>query len=118
MDLADFVTNALVQIQTGVANAIDQRSDKAGVISPLSNSKIITKGEIQIVEFDVAVTASDKTDVDGHAGIKVLSLNIGGGGSTSSQLSTVSRMRFSVPVILPNGKLPKDTLINTSRSSV
>jgi hypothetical protein len=54
------------------------------------------------VEFDVAVTESDKTSAGGKAGIKVLSaVEIGGEGSKAWERSTVSRIKFSIPIIPP-----------------
>ncbi len=59
----------------------------------------------QKVEFDVAVTAEEKTtikgNVEGKAGlIKVLNITAGINGDLNTNNSTVSRVKFHVPIAL------------------
>jgi hypothetical protein len=50
----------------------------------------------------VAVTEADKTSAGGKAGIKLLpALEIGGEGSKGWERSTVSRIKFTIPVVFP-----------------
>ena len=56
---------------------------------------------IQKVEFDVAVTVTDKNSSWGKAGIRIISIELGGELSKGTELSTVSRIKFAIPVIPP-----------------
>jgi hypothetical protein len=105
MELREFITETLLSITEGVGEAIRRRlADVSGVavISPVFDGEVDWKDLVQPVEFDVAVTEADKTEGRGKGGIKVLAVaEIGGEGTKSWERSTVSRIKFSVPVILP-----------------
>ena len=60
----------------------------------------------QIVEFDVSVTASECDEAQGGLGIQVASITLGVGlsGKTEDQSSVISRLKFSVPIFLPETK--------------
>lgn len=106
MELREFVAETLVAIQEGVAEAI-HRADESktiGRINPVwrSDEKIDWKEYVQPVEFDVAVTTTDKSAAGGKGGIKVLSVvDVGAEGSKSSERSTVSRIKFTIPISAP-----------------
>jgi hypothetical protein len=106
--LDEFISATLVGIQRGVQRAIEERSKEGqtgGVINPVFGKSVeagINAGrDLQKVEFDVAVTVSDKSSKDGKAGIRVFSIELGGGASTGAEHSIVSRVKFTVPVIPP-----------------
>jgi len=113
MDLKEFITETIVQIQEGVQDAIERRSsisDAGGAINPVFlTPETYAYGDKlrQMVEFDVAITVSDRTTGEGKAGLKVWSLEIGGGASKSAEQSTVSRIKFSIPVIPPVQEIPR-----------
>lgn len=62
---------------------------------------MISMNDKQDVEFDIAVTVSDEVSGKANAGIKVLSVGIGGEGAKAAKESTVSRVKFTVPIIPP-----------------
>jgi hypothetical protein len=107
MDLRDFVTESLLHIQEGVQNAIKRRhadSTAVGAINPVwgdrpdRNWADYTQG----VEFDVAVTVGDKTSGEGKGAIKIFSVGeVGAGMSKVADHTTVSRIKFSVPIVPP-----------------
>lgn len=102
VDLKDFIAETLVQIQEGVEQAIKRRLDTpgaSGVINPAFEAS--KQSDTKDVEFDVAVTVQDKTSGSAKAGLKVFGIDLGGDGSKSAEHSTVSRIKFSVPVIAP-----------------
>lgn len=104
MELKEFITQTLVQIQQGVQDAIAQQSTGAnnGIINPVfSMYDSVGKEQIQKVEFDVAVTATDKSSGGGKAGIKVFSVELGGEGSKGSESSVASRVKFTIPLVPP-----------------
>lgn len=104
MDLKDFISETLIQIQEGVQNAIDHRIStpgSAGVINPRARHLTVEK-LLRPVEFDVAVTVSSNSSGGGKAGIKVFSaIEVGAQGAQSSEHSTVSRIKFQIPIIAP-----------------
>lgn len=120
MDLKSFVTQALVEIIEAVKDAQEKTKDTTAVINPstlyypqhTSEDRIamnIGGGDTrygQTVEFDVSVTASERDETQGGVGIQVASVTLGLGvsGKTEDQNSVISRLKFSVPVFLPEDK--------------
>jgi hypothetical protein len=106
MELKEFVSETLVQILAGVQDAISRRlaaPGSLGAINPVFGLDAGAAGpdHIQKVEFDVAVTVTDKAGGGGKAGIKVFSIELGGEAGKSTEQSIVSRIKFAVPVIPP-----------------
>lgn len=104
MDLSEFVTNTLVQIQLGVQNAITQAGARGmtGVINPVWGSPDrVSRSDLREVTFDVAVTVADKSVKAVDGGIKVWAIGVAGDRETSAERSDVSRIQFSIPVIPP-----------------
>jgi len=114
MDLREFVSETLTQIANGAASAAEAVRKVGGVVNPSMVSPGFdpdtthyfgTFGDGQsvfLIEFDVAVTASDATEGGASAGIKVLSaFSAKIGGSASSTTESTSRIRFKVPLALP-----------------
>jgi hypothetical protein len=118
MELKEFVAEALVQIQEGVQEAIERRSQNSeaqGAISPhrldlksLSplNSNADWEKYVQKVDFDLAVNVSDKKGAEGKGSIKIFSIaDVGGSKLKSSETSTVCRVKFTIPIIPPVQRL-------------
>ena len=103
MNVADFVAQTLVQIAEGVEQAQAARANKLGVINPVfgQSADDIDAQHQQLVEFDIAVSASDKVDASGKAGVAVLGFELGGGAGKTVEQGTVSRVKFSVPIVPP-----------------
>ena len=102
MKLQEFVKETLIQVIEGVRNAQGMLSEKDGAINPraLSLSGPIHNGrELQHVDFDVAVTVIEESGVSGRISV----FGIGAKGGASEENSTVSRIKFKVPVGLPSG---------------
>ena len=110
MDLKEFISTTLTQVVEGVKAA--QGGDLGDHISPrIQDNEADYKGHsivspmrgplLTIVDFDVAVTASESGGAD--AGIRVAVWGVGGGveGSRASENIAVNRIKFSVPVALP-----------------
>lgn len=106
MELKEFVTEALIQFQEGVQEAIGRRGENTkavGIINPVWTD-LGGKWDqyVQKIEFDVAVTVADKSAAGGKGSIKIFSVaEVGGGLSKSEERTTVSRIRFTVPVVPP-----------------
>ncbi|KKL18993.1 hypothetical protein LCGC14_2469950 [marine sediment metagenome] len=112
MELNEFVENALSQLLQGVSAAQSKAAEIGGEINPRINDNNQTKLgflnssglSASIVKFDVALTASEGSGT--KAGISVLggAVNLGAGGQSSNENSVVSRIQFSVPIVLPSSR--------------
>ena len=105
MELKDFITATLTGIQAGVQGAIDKSiaTQTPGAINPCWGQPTTSANRslVEKVHFDIAVTVSDRTTGNAEAGIKVVGVRLGGGGSGSTETSNVSRIQFSISIIPP-----------------
>ena len=63
-----------------------------------------TIGEVPatVVSFDVALTATKETGTKGGIGVVAGIVSLGSAGQSSNENTSVSRVKFDVPVSLPN----------------
>lgn len=112
MELKDFVEASLTQILAGTKAAKEKVAETGGDVSPvlwgqpdhfLKQSILQSdKGQcVHMVEFDVAVTATDGTGTKGGVGVVAGVFNLGSAGESRQESSVVSRLKFKVPVVLP-----------------
>ncbi|MBK9387290.1 MAG: hypothetical protein IPN34_20940 [Planctomycetes bacterium] len=116
MELQEFVRTTIAQIVNGVMDAQKDLHETRAVVAPEFRMYDGTQGQenrmrirqsegwllVHEVEFDVAVSASEKTTTGGAARLQILEvLSIGGNKGRAQQAETVSRVRFTVPVALP-----------------
>ena len=99
MDIKEFISQTLKQIIDGVKDAQEHAEGKNAVVVPYY-------GDRQKIDFDVAVTVVEGKETGGKAGISVWSIGAGVTGKTESSSSTVSRIKFEIPVELPKGSQP------------
>ncbi len=106
MDLQEFVAQTLVQIAEGVSAA---RSRKGKCIAPQihftpkESDRVYATADAEgiafLVEFDVAITAAEKSEAGGGGGIQVMSfLSAKGEKTQTTESSSVSRVKFDVPI--------------------
>ncbi len=122
MELKDFVADALFQIMKGVKDAAS-REGMVGTVSPAFKVRPVDSSApeaakrrdvdwekyIQEIEFDIAVTITDKLTGGGKAGAQILSvINLGAEGTTSRENIIVNKIKFAVPVIYPANVLEID----------
>ena len=104
MKLQEFVKESLLQVINGVNEANEGIEESGGSVNPAG--MVTTYGRtsggvlLQDVEFDVAVSISEDSDLGGDLTV----MGIGAKESISETSSRVSRIKFQVPVILPQGK--------------
>src|SRR4051812_3327992 len=104
MELHEFITATLVDIQRGVDAAIKAvRSENlGGGINPVWGSpNEAGPADVQKVSFDIAVTGSEKLSGEADGGIKVVGIGVGGKVVASDENSKISRIQFVVPLIPP-----------------
>ena len=113
MELREFVRASLVDIIMAVREADAEAAKLGAIINPGHRSlphgakhlpRTTGLVPIQDIEFDVAVTASRAEGSEAKAGIEVVGISLGLGvkGKSESEAISVSRLRFSVPVVLPS----------------
>jgi hypothetical protein len=124
INIEEFVKASIVGIMSGIRGAQKEyqkdNTAYAPLISPSSAPPLIdigggTKGyadKIYDLEFDLAVTIdeSSSSKFTGASGIKVAGLytgDLGISGESTGGHSTVSRIRFKIPVRYPLAKLNK-----------
>ena len=98
MKLQDFVTETLVEIATGVRDAQTKVDELGGAVNPYRGSATA----VQDIEFDVEVSAAEGTATKGGLGILVGVLSVGTKGQSESSSRSAGRIRFRVPIELPN----------------
>ena len=111
MELKDFVSQTLAQIIEGVKDAAAIAEPMGAQVNPYINSPpaelerqgmLYTEGNAaQVVKFDVAVTVTEGTGTKGAIGVFAGVVSLGSAGQSQSENTSVSRIQFSVPVVLP-----------------
>jgi hypothetical protein len=113
MDLKTFVAETLCQIMEGVAEAQVRAKERGGVVNPflkptehLPKNGILSTfgGPAQLVEFDVAVAATEGSGTKGGIGIVIGAVTLGSAGQSQAEKSASSRVKFVVPVSLPTAE--------------
>ncbi|TSA39615.1 hypothetical protein D4R30_00825 [archaeon] len=102
MDLETFIAETLRQIVKGVRTAQQHEDCKGATINPPTapgqNHRLLVKQ----IEFDVALTVSEGSEKQGKGNIGIASVfGIGGQANSTTASSSVSRIKFEVPVVLP-----------------
>ncbi|MBI1424058.1 MAG: hypothetical protein GC149_11370 [Gammaproteobacteria bacterium] len=113
MDLKEFISETMIQIISGVVEAQEQAKNIGGTVSPrlTAGSEFGAQhgflrsegGAAQIVQFDVALTAKEGSGTKGGIGIVSGIVSLGTSGQSQEENASVSRVKFSVPLILPHG---------------
>lgn len=107
MDLQEFTKQTLIQIVEGTKEANEALCDLDAYVTnqQLTNSKgpSLFHSGLNVIEvgFDVAITATESEGSNGCASLKVASLiNIGGGVDNKTENQTISRIKYSLPLVL------------------
>ena len=108
MELKEFIKTAIADI-TNAVSELQSELNNGAIINPS-----ISRGEygkavllennvvpIEHLNFDVAVTASEASNIDGDvkAGISIFGAKVGT--ETSAKTENVSRLTFSIPIVFP-----------------
>ena len=121
MKLQEFVTETLTQVLAGVQDAQtkietdDYDPTRSAKISPpisTTAERLESKGyridayerPVQNIEFDVAVTVNETMEAKGGAGLLVATIGLGARAEVGSTDTTVHRIKFAVPVVLPKSR--------------
>ena len=102
-NLEDFIREALLQIVRGVAAAqLDEAIHQTGAqIVPTSPGTFDDHHSTRQIEFDVVVSTQAGTQTKGGVGVFVGAVGLGSQGQSNHAADSANRIRFSVPVSLP-----------------
>lgn len=108
MELKEFIKTAITDITEAVSE-LQSELNNGTIVNPTLPNPIALKtltvdDEIRPIEqlaFDVAVTATEASGIDGSAkaGISIFGAKIGT--ESSAKTENVSRLTFSVPIVFP-----------------
>ena len=122
MELKDFIKTSLLEICSAIDEAnkelsqlsLDASINPYGIRVNSNDSQAFARTSdnkehrehkvVQKVDFDVAVVSQEDKSKEGGAKISIASIGIGGSADTSSSNKSESRLKFSIPVIYPEGK--------------
>jgi hypothetical protein len=112
MDLKEFISETIVQVVEGVEDARRKVKDKGVGINPQLTTNpshaevhgLLRHGMntfAQVINFDVALTVLEGKGTKGGIGIFAAGIGLGSSGQSQSENSSVSRVKFSIPLVLP-----------------
>lgn len=111
MELKEFVKVTLEQIVDGVAAAEEAVAARGGTINPSSvqfqqNNTWTTYTHVmpQEVIFDVGLTSTGKGGSTEGIGVFLGSISLGKKNDSSKEEVAVTKVRFTVPLVLPPGR--------------
>ena len=110
MELKEFISNTLVQLVEGIADAQDKANkvgaliNPAGLQAPKVGTTMTHNGErLEEVEFDLALTVDEGKGNKGRISIHSAAVNIGTAEQSESRNTAVNHVRFRVAVLFPPG---------------
>lgn len=112
IQLEDFVSETLKQIVNGVKAAQACSGKNGASINPSTLDFRTDQGEVRLydrtsgriaqeIDFDIAVTTTEGTKTKGGIGIFVGPVGVGSQGQSDAMNSSMSRIKFKVPLLLP-----------------
>ena len=113
MNLQEFIKTALTEIIAGVAEASQTAQEHGGSVGSMKlygwvkENKVLTNDNglpVATVEFDIALAELNSKDTKGGIGVYLGAVGLGSQGASHGEASTHSRLKFSVPVVLPTAK--------------
>lgn len=122
MELKEFIKEAIEGIVSGILESKESLSNTDAEISPenfqvnseesqaygrtittnnhpTSGTRVVSK-----IDFDIAVIAEDSDSTNAGGKLSIMSVAISGGKEKKAANSSTSRIKFSIPVVLPSTK--------------
>ncbi len=125
MDLKEFIVETISSLVDATADLQKKYENTGVVLNPLLSNKERdiynhsdirhTYRRVEQISFDVAVTASSSTSGVGKGGLRVMSIEVGGEASRSISNESISRVSFSLPLVLPVASIEADNRENPAR---
>ncbi|RJO60288.1 hypothetical protein C4544_05350 [candidate division WS5 bacterium] len=123
MNLKDFIKETISEISKAIVEANAELSNAGTIVNPKNVAGSYKDTEkvygfmlkesenkdyrrpVHLIEFDVAVTATDQKGTKGGIGVMVGVIGLGSQGQSSAENSIQSRLKFHIPVALPVGEM-------------
>ena len=108
MELKEFIKTAITDITEAVSELQDELGNGTIVNPSLTQGEhgksLVVDNEVRMMErlnFDIAVTATEATELNANAkaGISVFGAKVGA--ENNERTENVSRLTFSIPLVLP-----------------
>jgi hypothetical protein len=111
MELKDFVKATIEQIVEGAALAQESIKSHGGIVNPTrmrfqkdGSWNQYSHAMPQEVVFDVGLTSTDKSGSSEGIGVFLGSISLGKKNDSGAEQVAISRVRFTVPLVLPPGE--------------
>lgn len=108
MELKEFIKTAITDITEAVSE-LQEELKNGTIVNPSlrqgeNGKSLVVDNEVRMIErlnFDIAVTATEATELNGNAkaGISVFGAKVGA--ENKERTENVSRLTFSLPLVLP-----------------
>ena len=112
MKLSEFVQEVLTEIVAGIRAA--QTVDGGAYVVPSGDGgheyakhpRVSSSARLKstIVDFDIALTVEESNKGAGAGALKVFGIGVNINGELTSRDTTVSRIQFAVPILLPESQ--------------
>lgn len=108
MELKEFIKTAITDITEAISELQSELDNRAIINPSISRGEygkaiLVDQGvaPIERLNFDVAVTATEASSIDGNAkaGISIFGAKVGT--ESNAKTENVSRLTFSVPIVFP-----------------
>jgi len=111
MKLEEFIAESINQIISGITKTHEHAKEKGAAVNPRleRRTKKLSGGQTTVraispihnVEFDVAVTTTEGKGTKGGFGVFVGPIGAGSQGQSQSSNTSMSRIKFSIPIVFP-----------------
>ena len=107
MELKDFIVSAITSLTDGVAEADEAIKSKGGMVNPGTHIHNGTSNKNFVhprttLNFDIAISATSTKGRGAGVSAKILVVEAKLGGGVESKNESVSRLTFSLDVVLPS----------------
>lgn len=127
MELTQFISETLVSIVEGIADAQARTKDRGAFVNPgglMRTTSSVGENSIwdnrtnnfaRLVTFDIAVTVEEGTKTGAKIGVVAGLFDLGAGGASENKQLAMNRIQFAVPVLLPASELPPEARLPKKR---
>ncbi len=107
MELKDFIVSAITSLTDGVVEADTIIRSKGGMVNPGTHQYVGESNKEFVhprttLNFDIAISATSTKGGDAEASAKIWVVEAKLGGGVESKNESVSRLTFSLDVVLPS----------------
>lgn len=127
MELKEFIKTAITDITEAISE-LQSELDNGAVINPsisrgeYGKAVLVDQGvaPIEHLKFDVAVTATEASNIDGNAKVGISIFGAKVGTESNAKTENVSRLTFSVPIVFPTThvKTPQELMREKRRKEM